>query len=44
MNKVIDNNKVKARAKPGQILLIFFFPDVRQTESQNHNYKIDDFL
>lgn len=26
ITKIIDKNKAKARAKPGQILLIFFFP------------------
>lgn len=44
MNKIIDNNNAKAREKPGQILLIFFFPYLGQAESQNHNNKINDFF
>lgn len=44
MNKIIYNNNAKARSKPGQIFLIFFFANVRQAESQNHNNEIDNFL
>lgn len=44
MNKIIDNNKAKARAKPGQILLIFFFAYMGQAECQNHNNEIDNLF
>ena len=40
--KTLDNNKAKARAKPGQILLVFFLPYMGQAESQNHNNEIDN--
>lgn len=44
MNNKITKNKNKPISKVRFKLLIFFFANVRQSESQNHNDEIDNLL
>ena len=44
MNNKITKNKNKTNSKVRLILLIFFFADVRQSKSQNHDYKINNLF